>query len=931
MSQRLKLLIQKKLGTVHLRTILIVPFVLQVFGIVGLVGYLSYKNGQNAVNNLTSQLLHRTNDLVTEHLNAFASSAQQMSQVNAHAAKIELYDPQDTKLAGTYLWKQVQVFNISSVGYALESGLYIAANRWTKNEVVIDEISARTKGKNYTYATDRDGNRTKIIEVYQNYKPLQESWYVDTVKAGKPIWSPIYNWDQAPHFIAASFNQPMLDQKGKSIGVIGVDLLLSQISDFLRQIKPSKSGQVLVIEHNGLLVASSTPGNPFKLIGGVAKRENILNSSNRLIQSTAIFLKKKHGNFNAINHSQQLKFNLDGAQQFLEVTPWKDDFGLDWLVIVVVPESDFMAQIDANNQTTLLLCLAALVIAILIGLLTARWIAQPILRLNVAAKGLARGEWNQALALNRTDEVGELATSFNQMAQQLSESFETLEHRVAERTAELAQAKDSAEVANQAKSTFLANMSHELRTPLNAILGFAQLLKRGNTTVKDYREGLNLIQRSGEHLLTLINDVLDLSKIEAGRSTFNPIEFDLYQLLEEVQEIFVLRAEDKGLQILIERQTNVPQYIRTDQLKLRQILINLISNAIKFTQEGGVAIRIKTLENGAEIEHLRKNHPIEPSPTPMESNKIQLYFEIEDTGLGVSAHELEKAFEPFVQTETGRQAQEGTGLGLPISRKFVEILGGELNVSSHVNHGTLFSFNVPVEVVSASALPLSKPSRRVIALTPGQLLYRILVVDDNPSNRLLIVKLLSPLGFEVQQAEHGQEAIAIWQNWHPHLIWMDMRMPVMDGYEATRQIKASTQGQATVIVALTASSYEEERGILLSAGCDDFIRKPFKEKTLFEVMQKHLGISYIYEPNGDVPPQSVEVPIQAMNEVLRAMPLDWLQALHRAAVDADGGVILHLVQQVPEHQGAIAQGIVQWVENFRFDKIIDITEPHIHG
>jgi signal transduction histidine kinase/FixJ family two-component response regulator len=931
MSQRLKCLIQRKIGTVPLRTILIAPFVLQVFGIVGLVGYLSYKNGQNAVNNLTSQLLHRTNDLVTEHLDAFASSAQHLSQVNAHAAAIGLYDPRDTKRAGSYLWKQIQVFDISSVGYALKSGLYIQAIRWNNHEIVIDEISPQTKGKNYTYDTDTQGNRTKIVEVYNNYKPLQESWYIDTVKAGKPIWSPIYNWDQAPQFIAASFNQPMVDRKGKFIGVIGVDLLLSQISDFLRQIKPSKSSQIFVIEHNGLLVASSTPGNSFKIVGGVAKRENILNSSDRLIQSTAIFLKKTYGNFNAINRSQQLKFKLDGKQQFLEITPWKDVFGLDWLVIVAVPESDFMAQIEANNQTTLLLCLAALAIAIMIGLLTARWIARPILRLNAAAKGLARGEWNQAITLNRTDEVGELAASFNQMAQQLSESFETLEQRVAERTTELAQAKDAAEVANQAKSTFLANMSHELRTPLNAILGFAQLLRRGNTTAKDYREGLSLIQRSGEHLLTLINDVLDLSKIEAGRSTFNPIGFDLYQLLEDVKEIFALRAEDKGLQILMERQANVPQYIRTDQLKLRQILINLISNSIKFTQEGGVAIRIKTLEHVSEVESLRDSHSIELSPIQIESNKIHLYFEIEDTGLGVSSYELEKVFEPFVQTETGLQAQEGTGLGLPISRKFVEILGGKLNVSSRVSHGTLFSFNVPAEVVSASALPLSKPSRRVIALTPGQLLYRILVVDDNPSNRLLIVKLLSPLGFEVKQAENGQEAIAIWQNWHPHLIWMDMRMPVMDGYEATRQIKASTQGQATVIVALTASSYEEERSVLLSAGCDDFIRKPFKEKILFEVMQKHLGIGYIYESNGDVPSQSIEISVQELNEALKAMPLDWLQALHRAAVDADGGEILCLIRQMPKPDGAIAQGIVHWVENFRFDKIIDITEPRIHG
>jgi signal transduction histidine kinase/CheY-like chemotaxis protein len=930
MMRSCKFLIAKTIGKVPLRTVLIVPFVLQIVGAVGLVSYLSYKNGQQAVNDLASQLLYRTDKLVVQHLKSFLATSEYLNQVNAHASEIGLLDVQNTKVSGSYLWKQVELFDISSVGYALGTGKYVAAMRWKNNAIVIDEISEQTNKKNYTYATDKAGKRTQIIEVYEKYRPLQEPWYTDTVKAGKPVWSQIYNWDQAPQYISISFNQPIFKNQ-KIIGVISLDLLLSHISDFLRQIKPSSSSRIVIVERSGLLVASSAPGNPFDLIKGIAQRESVLENSDHLVQSTAKFLQKTFNTFGTIEQTQQLNFVLDGDRQFVQVTPWKDKFGLDWLVIIAVPESDFMAQIDANNQATLLLCLAALAIAILLGLLTARWIAQPIAKLNDVAKKLARGEWGQPIEVNRTDEVGELATSFNQMAEQLAGDIETLEQRVIERTTELAQAKDAAEVANQAKSTFLANMSHELRTPLNAILGFTQLLQRKNTTTKDYREGLNLIQRSGEHLLTLINDVLDLSKIESGHATFNPIGFDLYQLLDEIQEIFALRSEDKGLQLLMEHQTNIPQYIRTDQLKLRQILINLLSNAIRFTQDGGVAVRIKTLENGLSLERqssFRQTSSLMSAPA--ELNELQIYFEVEDTGLGISTDELTSVFEPFVQTETGRQAQEGTGLGLPISRKFVELLGGNIKVTSRVNQGTLFAFNIPVEVVSASQLPISTPSRRVIALEPGQLNYRILVVDDNPSNRLLIVKLLNPLGFEVQQAQNGQEAIQAWQNWRPHLIWMDMRMPIMNGYEATRQIKSTTQGQATVIIALTASSYEEERGVLLSAGCDDFIRKPFKEKTLFEVMKKHLGIRYIYEQNGEPQPQANELPTESISLFLSTMPQDWIRDLHRAAIDADSEQVLSSLQQIPDSNKVVFQGIVQWVENFQFDKIIDITEPIIH-
>jgi two-component system sensor histidine kinase/response regulator len=434
----------------------------------------------------------------------------------------------------------------------------------------------------------------------------------------------------------------------------------------------------------------------------------------------------------------------------------------------------------------------------------------------------------------------------------------------------------------------------------------------------DQQENINLIQTGGEHLLTLINDVLDLSKIEAGRTTVNPISFDLHQLLGDLREVFSLRVEDKKLQLLLELQPNVPQYVRTDPLKLRQILMNLIGNAIKFTPEGGISVRVRATE-------VASGDLKTGNATPQ-----RLHFEVEDTGLGIAPEEFDSLFEPFVQTSTGRQSQEGTGLGLPISRKFIELMGGQLTVKSDVGRGSIFAFNILVDVVAASELPSSPPRYTVMRLAPGQLSYRILVVDDNPTNRLLLVKLLTSAGFEVRQAENGQDALQIWKEWRPHLIWMDMRMPIMDGYETTRHIKATTQGQATVVVALTASTHEEERAIVLSAGCDDFMRKPFKKSTLFEVIQKHLGVIYQYE-NCDPLPQPMVDSSLDLKTLLALMPPSWFRELHQAAIDADVESTRSWIMQIPESQASTTQVLTNWVDGFRFDKITDLTEAAARG
>jgi PAS domain S-box-containing protein len=332
----------------------------------------------------------------------------------------------------------------------------------------------------------------------------------------------------------------------------------------------------------------------------------------------------------------------------------------------------------------------------------------------------------------------------------------------------LQEARRAAEAANQAKSAFLANMSHELRTPLNAILGFTQLMDRDPNLTAEQQENLGIINRSGEHLLALINEVLEMSKIEAGRVTLEENSFDLYRLLDGLEEMFRLRARDKGLALSFERAENVPQYVRTDEGKLRQVLSNLLGNAVKFTQEGGVALRVGTKDEGRRT----KDQP------PSVVRRSSLVFEVEDTGPGMAPEELAVVFDPFVQATSGQQPQEGTGLGLSISQQYVRLMGGDITVSSEVGRGSLFQFDVQAGLADAAEVQAAQPRRRVLGLEPNQPIYRLLVAEDKETNRQLLVKLLEPLGFEVQEAVNGQEAIEVWERWEPHLIWMDMRMPV---------------------------------------------------------------------------------------------------------------------------------------------------------
>jgi PAS domain S-box-containing protein len=481
---------------------------------------------------------------------------------------------------------------------------------------------------------------------------------------------------------------------------------------------------------------------------------------------------------------------------------------------------------------------------------------------------------------------------------------------------ELANARDAAQTANRAKSEFLANMSHELRTPLNAILGFSQVMAHDPSLSSDNRDYLNIINRSGQHLLTLINDVLEMSKIEAGQIALNDHSFDLYSLLDGLEDMLRLKAYEKDLTLAFHRGAGVPRYITADEGKLQQVLINLLGNAIKFTQSGGVVLRVHpplTSEQG----HILA--------TQSQEDYHVLWFEVSDTGVGMTRDDIDRLFLPFEQGRAGQDLREGTGLGLSISQQFVQLMGGKITVSSELGQGSTFKFYVQVRLATMSDLPERSTQRRVVGLQPNQPDYRVLVVDDHEDSRNILMKLLSMVGFQVQAAENGEEAIACWQRWCPHAILMDMRMPVMSGYEATRHIKADPRGRQTPIIAVTSSVFEDDRVDILSAGCDDFLYKPVEEERLLDVLAYHLGIEYWYDD-----PEHVAInPTTLTAADLAGMPLDWLLHLHRAASGCSDRLVLELIQQLPDTQGSLAQSLTKLTHDFRFEDIVALTDPHI--
>jgi PAS domain S-box-containing protein len=495
--------------------------------------------------------------------------------------------------------------------------------------------------------------------------------------------------------------------------------------------------------------------------------------------------------------------------------------------------------------------------------------------------------------------ISEDITERKQAEEELRRYKDHLEEEVQQRTSDLVLARNAAEAANRAKSVFLANMSHELRTPLNAILGFSRLLHNEPQLSAEQRETLDIINRSGEHLLSLINDVLEMAKIEAGRVELEVAPLDLGSLVRDVTDMMHVRAQEKGLRLLIEQSSEFPRFIKGDESRLRQILINLVGNAVKFTRQGGVTLRLGRKPD----------------------NPGRLLIEVEDTGIGIKLEDQKKLFHPFVQLGDMAE-QKGSGLGLTITRQYVELMGGTINFESTFGKGSIFRVDLHVEEASPTEVGVrgQRPEREIAGLAPGQPEYRILIVEDQREGQVLLEKLMQNIGVQTRTVENGAQAVEMFQSWRPHLIWMDRRMPVMDGVEATRRIRALPGGESVKIVAVTASVFKEQRDELLAAGMNDFVRKPYRFSEIYDCLAVQLGMQYTYAGA----PDEQEVVEQAITpQQLATLPADLRDELRLALESLEEERIGAAIAQVAQLDAKLQKALRHLADNYRYPEILN--------
>lgn len=731
-----------KVKAFPLQLVLIVPFVLQIFGAVSLVGYLSFRNGQKAVSDLADQLMVRTRGTVEAHLDDYLSIPQRLSQVNADAIQMGLLNVRDRPTVGRYFWHQMQAYNVSYIGIGLKTGEGVGAARYDGKTITLDDWSAKPPKNWYSYALDDRGNRTRVLETL-DWNNFEQPWYTEPVKAGKPIWSPIFTINYPNQvYIATSAGRPIYDAQKRLLGMVSIDVALSKLSNFLQSLEVSRAGQVFILERDGMLVANSGPAKIYRLVGDKVQRLPAVDSTDPAIQGIAKQLNQTFNGFQAITASQEMKLDWQGESHFVHVTPWRDQHGLDWLVVVSMPERAFMAQITANNRTTVLLCLAALGVATLMGVLTSRWISRSILRLNQASQAIAAGNLDQTLETGKIRELNTLAGSFNHMAGQLRELFMALEKsnaeledRVDQRTAELKTTlaelqRTQAQVIQSEKMSSLgqlvAGVAHEINNPVNFIhgnlshaQGYAEdLLDFVQLYQQHYPQPVGEIQAMAAEIdLEFLQEDLPkmLASMKVGTDRIRQIVLSLRTFSRmdeaEIKPVNIHEGIDSTLMILQHRLKARPERPTIEVVKdydvlplvecyagqLNQVFMNILTNAIDALEDSNVNRTFQSLQ--------AQPNKITIRTSVVDHHWVQIA--IADNGPGIPEAVQQRIFDPFFTT---KPIGKGTGMGMSISYQIItEKHGGKLECISQLNQGTEFLIYIPIHQTVTPHSP-SSPS-----------------------------------------------------------------------------------------------------------------------------------------------------------------------------------------------------------------------------